>query len=136
MDKTEAITRQRSEWVERSGAVAAVDVEAIARRVVEMLGDRLIVGLANGPDLVDAAELARRLGTRRSWIYSHAAELGAIRLGAGPRPRLRFDASVAMERVRVVGRIGERPPAPTRLRRLKPDGLDARLLPVKRGGAS
>jgi len=54
-------------------------IEAIARRVVELLEKR---GLQNR-ELVDAAELARRLGIERSWVYSHAIELGAVRLGGG-----------------------------------------------------
>jgi hypothetical protein len=43
------------------------------------------------PQLLDAAAVARMLGVTRGWVYEHAAELGAIRLGAGSRPRLRFD---------------------------------------------
>lgn len=55
-------------------------VEAIARRVVEILEQR---GLQS-QELVDAAELARRFGIERSWVYSHAIELGAVKLAAGP----------------------------------------------------
>lgn len=40
--------------------------------------------------LVDAVEIARLLGKTRSWVYEHAGELGAVRLGSGPRPRLGF----------------------------------------------
>jgi hypothetical protein len=62
------------------------DVEAIAARVVELLLDR--------PPLAsraaDAATVARELGVDRDWVYAHAEELGAARLG-GPRGRLRFD---------------------------------------------
>lgn len=58
--------------------------EAIARRVVEMLERR---GLQRR-ELVDAAELARRFGIERSWVYSHAIELGAVKLGSGSKPRL------------------------------------------------
>ena len=54
-------------------------VEAIARRVVEILERR---GLQSR-ELVDAAELARRFGIDRSWVYSHAIELGAVKLGSG-----------------------------------------------------
>ena len=57
-------------------------VEAIARRVVELLERR---GLTGGRELVDAAELARRFGIERSWVYSHAIELGAVELGGGRR---------------------------------------------------
>lgn len=44
--------------------------------------------------LLDASEIARQCGVSRGWVYAHAAELGAFRLGGGPRPRLRFDARV------------------------------------------
>jgi hypothetical protein len=65
------------------------DVEAIARRVAEL------VGTARPPAptavrYVDAAEVARALGVERNWVYAHARQLGAIRLG-GAQGRLRFD---------------------------------------------
>jgi hypothetical protein len=43
------------------------------------------------PQLVDAAAVAAMLGVTRGWVYEHATELGAVRLGSGTRPRLRFD---------------------------------------------
>jgi hypothetical protein len=109
-------------------------IEAIARRVVELLDRR---GLSGGPELVDAAELARRLGIERSWVYTHAIELGAVRLGSGRKPRLRFDPQVA---VCVLRRVEEGPAADPparsgeragRLRR--PEG-QVQLLPIKGGG--
>lgn len=39
---------------------------------------------------LDASATARMLSVERDWVYEHAAELGAVRLG-GPRGRLRFD---------------------------------------------
>ena len=60
-------------------ALDAATVEAIARRVVELLERR---GLQRR-ELVDAAEIARRFGIERSWVYSHAIELGAVKLGGG-----------------------------------------------------
>jgi hypothetical protein len=39
---------------------------------------------------IDAASTARMLSVERDWVYEHAEELGAVRLG-GPRGRLRFD---------------------------------------------
>ena len=68
------------------------DVEAIARRVAELLG----AGPQAPVRYVDAAYLARALGVERAWVYAHATQLGGVRLG-GPRGRLRFD----LERVRV-----------------------------------
>src|SRR6266498_4024868 len=86
-------------------------VEVIARRVAELLRHE-----AKAPvELVDAAELARRLGIERSWVYTHAIELGALKLGGGSRPRLRFDPQLAVERIRAralgngVDRSQERP---------------------------
>ena len=107
-------------------------IEAIAGRVVELLERR---GLAGGSELVDAAELARRLGIERSWVYTHAIELGAVKLGSGAKPRLRFDPQVA---ARVLQRVGDEPaaapPARSGERAGQPQGGGAskiRLLPVK-----
>jgi hypothetical protein len=63
------------------------DVEAIARRVLILMRDELPAPSAR---LVDARALALALGVDRSWVYAHATELHAIRLGGG-RGRLRFD---------------------------------------------
>jgi len=109
-------------------------VEAIARRVVEILERR---GL-QGRELVDAAELARRLGIERSWVYTHAIELGAVRLGSGPKPRLRFDPEIA---ARVLRKVGEGsaadPPTRSGERAGQPSaggGSNVRLLPIRGRG--
>jgi hypothetical protein len=70
------------------GAEPAELVEAIAWRVVELLEARREVA---STQLVDAATLASLLGISRSTVYEHADELGAVRLGDGSKPRLRFD---------------------------------------------
>ena len=44
--------------------------------------------------LMDAAELARWLRVSRSTVYANANRFGVIRLGDGPRARLRFDPQV------------------------------------------
>jgi hypothetical protein len=77
------------------------DIEAVAVRVVELLERH---EAPSSPRLVDAAELARRFGMERSWVYSHAAELGAVRLGTGPNARLRFDPSLAAKALRPLGK--------------------------------
>jgi hypothetical protein len=46
---------------------------------------------------VDAAAVARHLGVDRSYVYEHSTELGAVRLGDGPRARLRFNLAVVDE---------------------------------------
>jgi hypothetical protein len=62
--------------------------DAIAERVAGLLSaDEDPAGLR----LVSAAEVARELNVGRQWVYEHAEELGARRLGDGPRGRLRFD---------------------------------------------
>jgi Phage integrase, N-terminal SAM-like domain len=64
-------------------------------RLADLLAERLAARLglltpAQREPLVDAAEIARLHGKTRSWVYEHAGELGAIRLGSGPGPRLGF----------------------------------------------
>lgn len=58
-------------------------------------------------ELVDAAEVARRLSVSRDWVYEHSTSLGAIRLGKGPRARLRFDLVTVRERVSQLGHSRE-----------------------------
>lgn len=83
------------------------DVEAIARRVAELVAPRARIGL------VSTDAVADELGVSSGWVYEHAEQLGVIRLpGAGAKPRLRFD----LERVRAAVIEGERP-APERPRR-------------------
>ena len=64
-------------------------VEAVARRVVELLAPAMG---APRRELVTAAEIAKRFHVDRSWVYGNASRLGAVRLGSGPKARLRFDA--------------------------------------------
>lgn len=47
---------------------------------------------------LDAAAIAGMLSVERDWVYKHADELGAVRLG-GPRGRLRFDRHAVCERL-------------------------------------
>jgi hypothetical protein len=66
-------------------------VDLLAGRVAERLAPLLTSGAPGQPEgLVDAHEIARRTGRSRWWVYEHAGELGAVRLGAGPRARLGF----------------------------------------------
>ncbi len=105
-------------------------IEAIARRVVELLEKRGF----QSRELVDAAELARRFGIERTWVYSHAIELGAVKLGSGAKPRLRFDPEVA---ARILRRAGEEsaadPPTRSGERAGQPRG-SGKLLPIRGQG--
>ena len=72
-------------------------IEALARRLAELL-------LPREPSrprhqLLTAEEVARWWGIGRRWVYDHADELGARRLGGGRRPRLRFDPDEVAERL-------------------------------------
>lgn len=97
-------------------------IDAIAERVVELLHDQ---GAA-GDELVDAAEIARRFGVSRDYVYERAQDFGAVRLGDGPKARLRFDPDRVAEALNT-------PPAP-KPRRVKPRQrrrADVELLPIK-----
>jgi hypothetical protein len=108
--------------------------EAIARKVVELLEKR---GLQRR-ELVDAAELAKRFGIERSWVYSHAIELGAVKLGSGAKPRLRFDPQIAAKVLRKAGEgSAADPPARSGERADQPSvsgGNGVRLLPIREQG--
>lgn len=79
-------------------AVADAVVPEIAARVVQQVATMLTAEtIEPAPRVVDAARLAERLGVTRWFVYEHADELGGVRLGDGPRARLRFDLDRALE---------------------------------------
>jgi hypothetical protein len=69
------------------------NLHALAAEVAQLLGRPELDGL------LTARQVAARFNVDRSWVYAHANELGVIRLGNGPRPRLRFDAAVVAQRL-------------------------------------
>jgi hypothetical protein len=73
-------------------AAAPVDVHALAQEVA-----RLLRADTSVTSLLTADQVARRFNVARSWVYGHADELGAIRLGNGARPRLRFEQAVVAQ---------------------------------------
>lgn len=76
------------------------EIDAIVGRVAKLLQSRRTACPARPrPRLVTAAEVARWCGVERSWVYAHAEELGARKIGAGERPRLRFDLAEVSERI-------------------------------------
>ena len=90
------------------------------------------------PRFVTADELDSVLGTSRAYIYEHAGELGARRLGSGPRARLRFDLDDALERAMPCSADRESAPPSTAVvkpirRRRQPSrlGTDVELLPIR-----
>ena len=108
-------------------------VEAIARRVAELINPaescNAVHDHSGEPaalELVDAAEIARLFNVSRDYVYEHASELGAVRLGSGPKGRLRFDPK------RVVEALAPRPftpPTPVR-RRPQRRAQAVELLPI------
>lgn len=69
--------------------LSPASILAIAEKVVELLADR---ETPSSPDrYLTAAEVAERFAVDREYVYDNADELGAIRLGNGPKARLRFD---------------------------------------------
>jgi hypothetical protein len=75
----------------QSVVLHAEDLDAIAESVLQLAVMPGEVGL------VDARAMAAELGVGRDWVYANADRLGAIRLGDGPRARLRFDPARAHE---------------------------------------
>ena len=136
-----------------SGRLHPEDVDLIARRFIELQGEKLfapapppldIEALADAvverlraqaparPALVDAVTLARELGMSRAWCYEHRAQLGAITIGDGSKARLRFDLDVALaafERIEDRPRAGAQPPKPKPPRRRRSTS-SVRLLPI------
>jgi hypothetical protein len=109
------------------------DVEAIAQRVAE-----LVAGQRRMVEWIDTATLARTLGASEDWVRDHAAELGAVRLGDGPKGALRFDLGrvhEALDRRRLAEarrpQRGRRPGPPRR-----PGGVELLPLPGSRGAPS
>jgi hypothetical protein len=93
--------------------------------------------------LLTVAELAEWLAVERSYVYEHAAELGALRLGTGPRARLRFDLEEVRARLTCpAGRGSQEPETPVgmpkrRPRRRRRMGTTVRSVPIQgRIGAS
>ncbi len=110
-------------------------VEAIARRVVELLDERVERAIP-AVELVDAVTVARALGVSRDTVYEHAEALGARRLG-GARGRLRFDLAEAVDlwAARSSSERSQRDespaePAKPRRRREAGMGTSAPLLPI------
>jgi hypothetical protein len=90
-------------------------LEAIARRVAE-----LVVDVVREPfRLLDSQAVARMLSVSEEWVRDHAAELGAIRVGDGPKGVLRFEVAhvrTALEHRRL-DRPSEKPRRRARSRR-------------------
>jgi hypothetical protein len=99
-------------------------------RLADLIADKL--SARNDGELIDAGQLATRIGRTREFVYEHAHQLGAIPLGDGPRPRLAFRWP------QVLDRLDDRPspssptPPAARTPRSRPaKRTTTELLPVK-----
>jgi hypothetical protein len=88
--------------------------------------------------LVDAAGVAAYLNVDRSFVYEHADELGARRLGSGPRARLRFSLEEVDSRLTTCSTGRESKAAESRVvepirrrRRTAGLGTNVELLPIR-----
>jgi len=104
----------------------AEDIEAIAERVAERLRAQ---GLGR---YGDAQAVCARFGVSVDYVYAHASRLGAIRLGEGPKARLRFDLAEVERRLLGNGREREPAPKPRRARRRKQRDHSVELIPYDR----
>jgi len=83
---------------------------------------------------VTAREVADHLGVETSYVYEHAATLGARRLGTGPKARLRFRLALVEEALLPVAHPtgdSHRPHPPRRRRTSRTKHSHAPLLPIR-----
>jgi hypothetical protein len=64
--------------------------EGQLERLAELVAVKVSALPFHEEQLVGVSTVARYLGVDPAWVYAHADELGARRLGSGARPRLRF----------------------------------------------
>lgn len=101
--------------LERLADLVAARLRQPAASAPEPMASLQRAALADGGGdrLVSAAALARELGVSRAFVYAHAAELGAIRLGEGPRAHLRFDPEGARAALACYGSERSQPQTPS-----------------------
>jgi hypothetical protein len=126
------------------GAIArqvAVDltpqaIEQIATRVATLVHRQQQRQQAEQPHeptgMLTVTQLAQHLNLNRAWVYEHADELDAIRIGSGPKARIRFDFQTA--KAALAQHRTNKTPAPAlaepKRSRRRPAPADAPLLPV------
>lgn len=101
------------------------DLDAIARRVAEVMEARRP---SPAPQLLTASEVARLYGVTPAWVRERASELGALRLGDGPRAPLRFDPKAVTECWTAGGTGGRSDKSP--------DGIESPARPRRSGRRS
>lgn len=90
----------RAREVEEFGVVTPGVLEVLAELIAEKLDERQRARSR----WVDADAVAEHLGVEREWVYAHSARLRPLRLGGGPRARLRFRLDLVDEVLCLGGR--------------------------------
>ena len=89
------------------------DIEVIAERAAHLVVQLLRQPSPGAYRLLNPEELARALNVSADYVYAHAADLGAMRLGDGPRARPRFDLDTAQRAMKA----GKQPRSAVAIRR-------------------
>jgi hypothetical protein len=76
------------------------DIEAIAVRAAHHVVQLLERPGPGAFQLLEPKQLAAALNVSLDYVYAHAADLGVMRLGDGPKARLRFDLQTARAAMR------------------------------------
>jgi hypothetical protein len=97
------------------------NIHELAREVARLLAH----GESHSGGLLTARQVAVRFNVDRGWVYAHATELGVVRLGDGPRPRLRFDPAVVAQMLQARPSASSASPRPIPTRATTP------LLPIR-----
>jgi hypothetical protein len=105
-------------------------LDAIAQLVLELQREVNIGHQGREHELLTVSELAARLRVNPKWVYAHQIRLGAIRLGEGPKARLRFPASAVAAEVQRQQRSRDAPPINSE-GKLRPMGKRRRRLPSR-----
>lgn len=103
--------------------------------LAELVAQRLIAARPVAA-LVGVREVAAHLGVDEGYVYEHASELGARRLGQGPKARLRFSLAEVDERTSCSAGRGSSAAETTSQRGSRPRrrgglGTSAPLLPIR-----
>lgn len=107
--------------------------------LADLIAERLVAHSRERSRWVGADVVADHLGVDVPYVYEHAAELGARRLGTGPRARLRFRLDLVDEALRPTARPSENQvfsaAAPSRRRQASRSSCHVPLLPIRRSGS-
>ena len=110
--------------------LSAADIAVVADAVCA----RLRGSLATRSGWVDAATVAAHLGVDPSYVYDNADRIGGVRLGDGPKARLRFRLDLVDASLCSAGRESDgstsAPGAGSRRRAASSATASARSLPV------